>query len=662
MERMKMIFLFLTCLISLYLASGSLAQNAPITTAATVGGVVPGTVTVPITVINFSSIGAVSLSIDYDYSVLHFTGGTPNPLIPSFLIGDQNLGTGYHRITMGWFGSGVSFSDGSTIMTISFTYISGNTTLAWYDNGPSCEYADANYNVLNDIPQSTYYINGYVCGGIASPDTITGDNSVCQGEQGVSYSVSQVANVTGYVWSVPAGATIVNGGSTNSIMVDYSTGAVSGIVSVYGVNACGNGPSSQLTVTVNVLPFANAGNDFSIPYGTSTTLYAASGGTGSFSYHWSPEVLLVNPNLQNAQTVNLYSTTIFTLIVTNQTTLCSDSDEVIVTITGGPLTLNPVAIPDVICSGQVSQLYSNAGGGSGNYSYTWTSIPPGSPPWVSTLADPQVTPGVSTQYLLTVSDGYNTTSGFTYVTVFPLPTATVSGGDSLCEDGSATTITIDLTGVPPWYFIYSDGVNSFVVPVQTTTPFLIVTSEPGTYTVLYVQDIDCTGLSYGSATVLVFPVPAAPVIIMNGIFLQSDACCGNQWYLDDEPIAGATGQSYNPTENGSYFDIVTVNGCTSDTSNIIDVIVTIDQKSNDHIWFYPNPAKENVKFCYTTQGSRHFRIQFINVYGVKVKEFFFEASNRENERDLNTGDLSHGFYLVIIEEENKTQFTKLIIE
>ena len=88
------------------------------------------------------------------------------------------------------------------------------------------------------------------------------------------------------------------------------------------------------------------GNDFPIPYGTSTTLYAASGGTGSYSYHWSPEALLVNPDLQNAQTVNLYSTAVFTLLVTNQTTLCQNSDEVVVTITGGPLSINPTAIPE----------------------------------------------------------------------------------------------------------------------------------------------------------------------------------------------------------------------------------------------------------------------------------------------------------------------------
>ena len=113
------------------------AQDAPITTAATVGGALPGAISVPVTVINFNNIGAISLTLDYDYSVIHFVQGTPNPQLPGFTVIDNNLGTGYHRLIMGWFGSGRSLSNGSAIMTISFTYISGISALTWYDDGSS---------------------------------------------------------------------------------------------------------------------------------------------------------------------------------------------------------------------------------------------------------------------------------------------------------------------------------------------------------------------------------------------------------------------------------------------------------------------------------------------------------------------------------------------
>ena len=189
-------FFLLVCCMMMFLSSGLIAQNAPITTLATIGNAVPGQVDVPITVTGFNNIGAVSLNFTYQYAGLHFLQGVPNPALAGFAIGDQDMGNGTHRVNLGWFGGGVSLANGSVIMTVSFTYVSGVTALEFYDNGTSCEYADANYNVLNDVPQSTYYLNGIVCGSIANPGPITGNASVCLGQTGVGYSVAPIVNLS----------------------------------------------------------------------------------------------------------------------------------------------------------------------------------------------------------------------------------------------------------------------------------------------------------------------------------------------------------------------------------------------------------------------------------------------------------------------------------
>src|SRR5512133_563899 len=103
---------FVICQLSLvichlsFVISPVFSQNAPITTCATINNATPGAVSVPITVINFTNIGAISLTIDYDYSVMHFVNGTPNSQLMPFMASDADLGNGLHRITMGWFGSG----------------------------------------------------------------------------------------------------------------------------------------------------------------------------------------------------------------------------------------------------------------------------------------------------------------------------------------------------------------------------------------------------------------------------------------------------------------------------------------------------------------------------------------------------------------------------
>jgi hypothetical protein len=87
--------------------------------------------------------------------------------------------------------------------------------------------------------------------------TITGDASICIPASGVIYSVIPIANATGYVWTVPAGATITSGSNTSSITVDFSLAAVSGNITVYGTNSCGNGTASpNFAVTVGPTPQA----------------------------------------------------------------------------------------------------------------------------------------------------------------------------------------------------------------------------------------------------------------------------------------------------------------------------------------------------------------------------------------------------------------------
>ncbi|MCX6306914.1 MAG: T9SS type A sorting domain-containing protein [Bacteroidetes bacterium] len=641
----------------------SISQNAPITTAAMVANALPGPVAVPVTVSGFTNIGAISLSLAYDYAVAHYASVTKNPLlVGSLSTTDTDLGNGKHMIILSWYGNGVTVANGSTIFTITFTFLSGVTSLEWYDNGGSCQFASGASVILNDSPLASYYINGAICGGLDAPGPVSGDAAVCQGQSGVVYSVAPLLHAIGYNWSVPAGATITTGSTTNSVTVDFTGNAVSGNVSVNGINLCGSGPASLLPVTVHPLPVAHAGNDTTIPYGTWTTLHAAPGGAGLYTYHWSPEQLLVNPNIQHPQTVQLAATTLFNLVVTNQATFCHDSSKVIVTITGGPLSTNPAAIPNGACAGQVVQLYANAGGGSGNYSYQWSSNPSGTPPWSSNLQNPQVSPAVSTQYLLMVNDGFNAVSNATNVTVYPLPTATISGGDSLCDDGSETTLAIALTGTPPWSFTYSDGTTSVTVSNQVATPFLLTTSMPGTYTLLATSDANCSGTTSGTAVVVVSPIPATPVISQNGNVLSSNQCCGNQWYLDGVPVQGATAQSFVPVHSGSYFDRIVMNGCTSDTSNLIDIIITgTGELARNPARLYPNPARENVYYRCPEEGCLDTRIRIINPMGRVVKEFLWDQKLPGDERQIDASEWLPGIYFAEIQEESGIFISKLII-
>lgn len=77
---------------------------------------------------------------------------------------------------------------------------------------------------------------------------INGATLVGPGQQGLVYHVPDNHDALYYHWSLPAG---FSGSSTgDSIVVNISSNAVSGIISVYGHNSCGDGFPVQLSVTV----------------------------------------------------------------------------------------------------------------------------------------------------------------------------------------------------------------------------------------------------------------------------------------------------------------------------------------------------------------------------------------------------------------------------
>jgi hypothetical protein len=260
---------------------------------------------------------------------------------------------------------------------------------------------------------------------------ITGPSSVCQGTGGKVYTVPAITNTTNYNWTVPTGFTIVSGANTNTITVDIANNAVSGSITVYGSNACGNGQVSPgFAVAVNFVT-ANAGADQTIPTGTSTTLSgSAASGSGNYTWSWQPAASLVNPNIQNPQTVNLAASTLFTLTVMDGVTGCTATDQVLITVTGGILSVDATASPNPVCAGSMVQLMAITGGGSGNYTYVWSSSPAG---FTSAAANPVVYPSVTSTFKVMVNDGFSTVSDSVMVTVNPLAAvpATPSGPDTV---------------------------------------------------------------------------------------------------------------------------------------------------------------------------------------------------------------------------------------
>ncbi len=307
--------------------------------------------------------------------------------------------------------------------------------------------------------QATDMVTVNIQGGPLAVNAVANPSSICFGTSTQIQAIgSGGAGNYSYQWTGPNGftSTLPNPTVAPAVTSTYQVTAFDGYNTVTG----------SVTVNVIPLPVANAGQPKSIPNGTYTFLDGSvTGANSDYYFSWSPADKLIHAGVQNPRTVNLTSTTIYSLVVTDLATNCISTNEanVAVEVTGVALNVNPVAAPDSICPGDSTRLYAAAGGGNiGHYTYSWTSDPAG---FSSTEPDPMVIPGVNTEYHVTVNDQYNTSQGAVRVVLYPEPLIRLGPPDTLvCI---YDTVELD-AGNPGSSYLWSNGATSRTISFGTT--------------------------------------------------------------------------------------------------------------------------------------------------------------------------------------------------
>lgn len=405
------------------------------------------------------------------------------------------------------------------------------------------------------------------------PPAASNNSPICA-DQTLLLTAQSVANAT-YHWSGPNGfqsnqqnpvipnAQVVNAGTY------YLTITVNGQTS----------SDSSTTVAYVYEPEADAGSDTSIANGVFAILHGnCAGGSGSYAYHWEPASKLVDPNVKDPQTVNLFATTIFTVTVTDDSASCQSTDPVTVNVVGGALAVNATASPQTICAGQSTQLQAIGSGGAGTYTYEWTG-PNG---FTSTLPNPTVQPAVTSTYNVTVSDGYNTAVNAIVITVIQLP-VTNAGTDDTIPHGTYVHLAGSVTGGSGNYFYDWSPADKLVNPNLQFPQTTNLTST--TVYTLVVTDLvsNCVSNNNDNVTVMVTGGPlnvnpsASPAWICLGESAQLFASAGGgdtlgyQYTWSSSP-AGFSSNLANPVVgpqvNTTYSVVVndgfnTVNGSTT---------------------------------------------------------------------------------------------------
>ncbi|NTW33250.1 MAG: hypothetical protein HGB12_11620, partial [Bacteroidetes bacterium] len=194
----------------------------------------------------------------------------------------------------------------------------------------------------------------------------------------------------------------------------------------------------SVTVTVNPLPIAEAGQNTTICLGSCIIIGGsptASGGTPPYTYDWSPIATLDIPTNSNPEACPLVTTTYFVTVTDSKG--CTDVDNVVITI--NPTIIVEAGMNDTLCNGGCIIIGGSptASGGTSPYSYNWS---PATGLNFSNIPNPQACPTETTKYFVTVTDNTNCTNiDSITIKVNPSPIAEAGTNISMCN-GSCVTI------------------------------------------------------------------------------------------------------------------------------------------------------------------------------------------------------------------------------
>jgi hypothetical protein len=326
------------------------------------------------------------------------------------------------------------------------------------------------------------------------------------------------------------------------------------------------------------------------------------------------------------------------------------------------VTAGTISGTTAVCQGQQSVAYSvpTISGATG---YSWT-LPTG-----ATIATGSNTNSITVNYSNTAISGNiivygtngcgnGTASPNFAVTVNTLPgaTGTITGLTTVCQGQNAVTYTVPAAANATSYIWTLPTGGSGTSTTNSISVNYSTTAVSGN--VVVKGKNSCGDGATSTLPIVVNIKPATPVITRSVNILHSDAPLGNQWYKNDSLITGATSQDFTVKLNGNYHVIVTINGCSSDLSNKLNV-VSIGIESvldNKLIKVYPNPVSNDLVI--EIEGNRHeIGFEILNTSGQTV------VKSKMVERTIvQTSNFSRGLYLVKLENGRTFEFKKIVKE
>jgi hypothetical protein len=244
------------------------------------------------------------------------------------------------------------------------------------------------------------------------------------------------------------------------------------------------------------------------------------------------------------------------------------------------------------------------------------------------------------------------------VIVYPtpaIPSINASGNLNFCQGDSVILSVNANTSTFQWYL------NDTTILISQVNPDLTVNTS-GAYSVIETNQFGCNSLS-ANDTVIVYPIPASPNLIVVGGSINSSATGNLQWYFNGTIIPGATQANLLYADTGLYTLSVTNSfGCiNSSTVNITTPSGVQTINNYQSLALYPNPVKNTLNISHKNAANIVLNIAITDINGAVVYQENQIGINTNSQVSIDISALSNGVYFVSLFNNEIKQQQKIVV-